>query len=132
MQTLTLIQHTLITDKPFFIDDTKNLSFPMPPLTTAFSYIDNGVKKIKIRTILFIDSLAVEPSLNFHAIEDKDVVKISSDYKFQENTPISFNCYYVELDYFSEQVDNINTIISYLVDLDPRTSRGTYTSVYSI
>ena len=132
MQQLSPTQCTLINAKPFVIEDTKSIEFPMAPFTTAYSYKEDGINKIKIKTILFIDALAVQPSLNFKTSEENNFLKISSNYNFKEETPTSFNCYYVELDYTSEQVENIDTVISYLVDLDPRTSRGTYTSVYTI
>lgn len=132
MELLTPTQCTLINAKPFVIEDTKSINFPMSPLTSAYSYLDGGIKRIKIKTVLFIDALAEKPELDFKTSEDKNFLKISSNYNFKEEIPTSFNCYYVELDYTSEQVDSIDTVISYLVDLDPRTSRGTYTSVYTI
>ena len=132
MQELKPTQCTLINNEPFKIEDSKSIEFPMPPLTTAYSYLENGIKKIKIKTVLFIDILAEKSSLSFKTSEEKNFLNVNAIYDFKEETPTSFNCYYVELDYTSEQIDCIDTIISYLVDLDPRTSRGTYTSVYTI
>ena len=131
MQTqLTQTQLTLINSEPFYIIDIKQLGFPMAPLVTVLGYIENEIKKIKIRTVLFIDSSVIEPKFGFVFREEKNTLFITSDYKFHEDSPKSFNCYYVELDYNSNTIDDLNMVTSYLCDLDPKTSRGTSTMVY--
>ncbi len=126
---LTTTQLTQINSEPFYITDTKYLGFPMAPLVTVLGYIENEIKKIKIRTTLFIDSSVIEPKFGFVFKEEKNTLFLTSDYKFQEDSPKSFNCYYVELDYYSKTIDNLNMVTSFLCDLDPKISRGTSTSV---
>jgi len=130
MQTiLTPTQCSLINIEPFYIKDTKALGFPMAPLVSVFGYSDDGIKKIKIRTVLFIDSNDQKPVLGFTVEEINNVLFVTSDYDFVEDSPKSFSCYYVELDYTSETVADLVMVTSYLVDLDPKTSRGTSTIV---
>ena len=50
------------------------------------------------------------------------------DYDFSEVTPETCDVWYVEVDYTSDTVGNITTIMSYMINLDPETSRGTKTA----
>lgn len=51
------------------------------------------------------------------------------DYDFSEVTPETCDVYYIEVDYTSETVGDITNVMSYMVNLDPETSRGTTTTV---
>jgi len=57
--------------------------------------------------------------------ENGNVLTMNYDYNFSEETPETCDVYYIEVDYTSDTVGDITTIMSYMVDLDPETSRGT-------
>ena len=61
-------------------------------------------------------------------IESGNVLTMNYDYNFSEETPETCDVYYVEVDYTSDTVGNINIIESFMVNLDPETSRGTETT----
>lgn len=134
---LNLVQASMINDidQPFCITHSETIHFPMAPLVTAVGFTNNeGVNMIRISTTLFIDSQAGQikfDSNSFITNEEGDgVLSLISCYDYKEETPKSFNVYYVEVDYTSENVADLTTVISYLRDNDPKTSRGTSTSVY--
>lgn len=127
--TLTTLQCSIINTVPFSIKETGNLEFPMAPMTSV--KYDNTSGNIKIRTIVFIDSAAgTSPSiLNFSSNENGNVLQIALNYNYKDETPTTFSCFYVELDYTSETVKNITEVCTHLIDIDPKTSRGTHTNV---
>jgi hypothetical protein len=51
------------------------------------------------------------------------------DYNYKEETPVSLNVWYIELDYASTTAGEIMSITSFLKDIDPETSRGTVTEI---
>jgi hypothetical protein len=128
--TLTTLQCSLINSgAAFTIKNTQDLGFPMAPATTA-KFVDQG-EKIKIRTVVFIDSAAGNDpnSLTFSCAEDGNTLEIGINYNYREESPTTFSCFYVELEYSSDTVSSLTTVCAKLVDLDPKTSRGTYTTV---
>ncbi len=128
--TLTTLQCSLInTVTPFSIKETGNLEFPMAPMASVNYDVTSG--NIKIRTIVFIDSSAgTSPNiLSFSSNENGNVLEIALNYNYKDETPTTFSCFYVELNYSSETVKNITEVCSHLIDTDPKTSRGTYTNV---
>jgi hypothetical protein len=135
--TLSLVQASLVNDinSPFVITDRSTIHFPMAPLVTAVGFVnDEQVKMIRISTTLFIDSNAglinFTPESFITEQNPNGDLSVISCYNYKEETPESFNVYYIELDYTSETVEEIVTVTSYLRDIDPKTSRGTSTSVY--
>ena len=61
--------------------------------------------------------------------ENGTVLTMNYDYDFSEETPETCDVWYVEVDYTSDTVANITNVMSYMVNLDPETSRGTETGV---
>lgn len=115
---------------PFQFPADAKLTYPLAPLITA-SYTDSTRTTIRIRGTVFIDSnYSGDPSLT-ELSESDGVFSAYVDYTLvypSQLPPSSYNCWYLEFDYVPQ-----NGPISY-VDLklrntDPRTSRGTVTTV---
>lgn len=127
---LTTLQCSLInTVKPFEIENTNNLGYPLAPMTSA--KFDSNSGNLKIRVTVFVDSAAgIDPSnLTFTPNEEINILTLILNYTFKEETPTSFSCFYVELDYTSDTVKNITEVFTQLQNLDPKTSRGTSVSI---
>jgi hypothetical protein len=123
-------QFSLINSSPFYIEDIDMLGFPLAPLVSVIGYVSEGTKKIKIRTVVFVDSALEKPIMNFLGEQKGKTLELYSIYDYKEDNPKSFNCYYVELDFTSKNVEEITSVVSFLKDIDPKTSRGTSTAVY--
>lgn len=128
---LNVIQTTQINQVPFVISDSKEVNYPVAPLVSTKLFTPaGGVATLKIRATLYIDAADTElPWVE----QDPEVIdnslQLYFDYNYKEETPISLNAWYIELDFTSPTVGEITSITSFLKDIDPETSRGTTTGV---
>ncbi|KQO34535.1 hypothetical protein ASF10_02160 [Flavobacterium sp. Leaf82] len=139
--TLKVVQTKKINTEDFRFKDIKNLTFPIPPLASAnFYYNDDGVLILKIAATLYINSKDSEKPTVQTVKEEDNTFTIYFDYDWDNDSPDTYDVWYVETDYSSETVENITEVISYLQNSssktdvgggdgdDPKTSRGTKTS----
>ncbi|WP_300978474.1 hypothetical protein [Flavobacterium sp.] len=126
----TVIQNTKINTTPFTFTSPATVNYPVSPLVSAKFYTpEGGALTLKIRATLYMNSEdTVAPTVQT-PIESGNVLTMNYDYNFSEETPESCDVYYIEVDYTSETVASITTIMSYMIDLDPEASRGTTTHV---
>jgi hypothetical protein len=128
---LNVIQTSQINQNPFVISHSEEVNYPVAPLVSAKLYTPaNGVETLKIRVTLYIDAADselpwVEP--NPEVIDNS--LQLYFDYNYKEETPVSLNVWYIELDYASTTAGEIMSITSFLKDIDPETSRGTVTEI---
>ncbi len=116
---------------PFYFP-TKEESYPLPPLVTVREIVSPlAPTQLIIRFVVFIDSKSeVCPTINPNYSLDTDgVLHVQIDYNYLEEIPVSYNCFYLELDYTVAKGVIVNKVSSVLSDLDPKTSRGTVTMV---
>lgn len=124
------IQTTKINTEPFTFSSPKTVKYPVAPLISAKFYTPEGGKlTLKVRATLYINSKNPNPPLVETPKEKGNVLTINYDYDFSMETPETCDVWYIELDYTSDTVGNITKIESYMVNLDPETSRGTTTIV---
>ncbi len=71
----------------------------------------------------------IVPPIVEEPTESGTTLTMNYDYDFSEVTPETCDVYYIEVDYTSETVGDITNVMSYMVNLDPETSRGTTTTV---
>lgn len=128
---LNVIQTTQINQVPFVISDSKEVNYPVAPLVSAKLFTPaGGVATLKIRTTLYIDSADTElPWVEQDPKVIDNSLQLYFDYNYKEETPVSLNVWYIELDFTSPTVGEITSITSFLKDIDPETSRGTTTGV---
>ena len=94
-------------------------SKPIAPLVTAV-YVKDA---LIFRIVVFIDSSSTkEPIFSV----DKNNSDFYVQYDFKEELPTSYTAWYIYVSYISTY---INTITVYNSDIDPKTSRGTETTV---
>ena len=124
-----VLQNTRINTSDFIFQHPETVTYPVKPLVSVKLYEPNGVPTLKIRATLYINSLDPNNPTVEEPTELEDTLQIYFDYDFSEETQESCDVWYVELDYTSDTVKNITEVISYLIDLDPGTSRGTKTKV---
>jgi hypothetical protein len=128
---LNVIQTSQINQNPFVISHSEEVNYPVAPLVSAKLYTPaSGVETLKIRATLYIDAADselpwVEP--NPEVIDNS--LQLYFDYNYKEETPVSLNVWYMELDYTSTTAGEITSITSFLKDIDPETSRGTVTEI---
>jgi hypothetical protein len=127
--TFTVIQNTKINTQVFTFSNPETVTYPVAPLVSAKFYSPNGVLTLKIRATLYMNSDDTVPPIVKIPTESGDTLTINFDYDFSEVTPETCDVYYIEVDYTSETVANIKTIISYMINEDPQGSRGTETEV---
>ncbi|WP_269226188.1 hypothetical protein [Flavobacterium eburneipallidum] len=121
----TVLQNTKINTGDFIFSYPETVVYPVTPLVSAFFYSPNGVLTLKIRATLYINSEdQINPTVE-EPVELGTTLQMYFDYDFSEETPESCNVWYIEVDYTSETVGNLNEVVSYLKDLDPETSKGT-------
>lgn len=122
----TVIQNTKINTTPFTFSSPATVNYPVAPLVSAKFYTpEGGPLTLKIRATLYMNSEdTVAPTVQTPT-ENGNVLTMNYDYNFSEETPETCDVYYIEVDYTSDTVGDITTIMSYMVDLDPETSRGT-------
>lgn len=128
---LNVIQTTQINQVPFVISDSKEVNYPMSPLVSAKLFTTtSGVETLKIRTTLYIDAADTElPWVEQNPEVIDNSLQLYFDYNYKEETPVSLNVWYLELDFTSPTVEEITSITSFLKDIDPETSRGTVTVI---
>lgn len=125
----TVIQNTKINTQVFTFSNPETVTYPVAPLVSAKFYSPNGTLTLKIRATLYMNSDDTVPPTVQEPTESGNVLTMNYDYDFSEVTPETCDVYYIEVDYTSETVKNITTIDSFMVNLDPETSRGTETKV---
>ena len=124
------IQTTKINTEPFIFKHIKNIKHPVAPLVSAkFHTPKDGPLTLKVRATLYINSKNPDAPLVETPKEKGNVLTINYDYDFSMETPESCDVWYIELDYTSPTVGNITKIKSFMINLDPETSRGTSTDV---
>jgi len=124
------IQTTKINTQPFTFLSPGEVNYPVAPLVSAKFYTPEGGKlTLKVRATLYMNSEIPDAPVVEPPTEKDGVLTINYDYDFSMETPETCDVWYVELDYTSETVGNINTIKSFMVNLDPETSRGTTTTL---
>jgi hypothetical protein len=135
-----LIQITKINSLDFEFLDKTNLSFPVPPLASANLYNNDGVKTLKICATLYINSQNSQAPRIGEFSEEDNTFTIYFDYDWDNDSPETYDVWYVEVDFTSETVGNVTEVISYLKNLntstpvggdlggEPTLSRGTKTS----
>nr|WP_315251232.1 hypothetical protein [uncultured Flavobacterium sp.] len=124
------IQNTKINNEPFTFLQPGEVEYPVAPLVSAKFYTPkDGPLTLKVRATLYMNSEIPDAPFVEPPTEKDGVLTINYDYDFSMDTPETCDVWYVELDYTSETVGDIKTIMSYMVNLDPETSRGTETRV---
>jgi hypothetical protein len=124
------IQTTKINTEVFTFSSPETVKYPVAPLISAKFYTpEGGPLTLKVRATLYMNSEIPNPPAVEPPVEKDGVLTINYDYYFSDETPETCDVYYVELDYTSDTVGDITTIMSYMVNLDPETSRGTKTDV---
>lgn len=124
------IQNTKINTEPFTFLSPKEVSYPVAPLVSAKFYTpEGGPLTIKVRATLYMNSEIPDAPVVEPPTEKGNVLTINYDYDFSMETPETCDVWYVELDYTSPTVENINKIESFMINLDPETSRGTTTNL---
>lgn len=128
---LTVIQTSQINQKPFTISHSNEINYPIAPLVSAKLYTSAiGIETLKIRTTLYIDAADTElPWVEQNPEVIDNSLQLYFDYNYKEETPVSLNVWYMELDFTYPTVGEITSITSFLKDIDPETSRGTVTEV---
>lgn len=124
------IQNTKINTEPFTFLQPDEVEYPVAPLVSAKFYTPkDGKLTLKVRATLYMNSeIPVAPFVE-PPTEKDGVLTINYDYDFSMDTPETCDVWYVELDYTSPTVENITTIMSFMINLDPEASRGTTTHV---
>ncbi|PVX45209.1 hypothetical protein C8C85_0988 [Flavobacterium sp. 103] len=124
------IQTTKINTEVFTFKSPETVTYPVAPLVSAKFYTPKGGPlTLKVRATLYMNSEIPDAPVVEPPVEKDGVLTINYDYDFSMETPETCDVWYVELDYTSPTVKNITTIMSYMVNLDPETSRGTETHV---
>ncbi|OOG76579.1 hypothetical protein [Flavobacterium sp. A45] len=124
------IQTTKINTEPFTFSSPKTVKYPVAPLISAKFYTPKGGPlTLKVRATLYINSKNPDAPLVETPKEKGNILTINYDYDFSMETPETCDVWYVELDYTSPTVENITKIESFMINLDPETSRGTSTDV---
>jgi hypothetical protein len=124
------VQTTKINTLPFTFLEPGEVNYPVAPLVSAKFYTPKvGVLTLKVRATVYMNSEIPDAPVVEPPVEKDGVLTINYDYDFSMETPETCDVWYVELDYTSPTVGDIKTIMSYMVNLDPETSRGTSTSV---
>jgi hypothetical protein len=126
----TVIQNTKINTEVFTFKSPNEVTYPVAPLVSAKFYTPtDGPLTLKIRSTLYMNSDVPVPPIVETPTEEGTVLTMNYDYDFSEVTPETCDVWYVEVDYTSPTVGDITTIMSYMINLDPETSRGTETGV---
>jgi hypothetical protein len=139
--TLKVVQITKINGDDFKFTDIENLTLPIPPLASVNFYENEEEEKtLKICATLYINSKESKaPSFGSLTQNKNGTAEIYFDYIWDRYSPETYDVWYIEIDYTSKTVGNITEVTSYLqytvppldggVGEDPKTSRGTKTSV---
>lgn len=127
--TFKVIQNTKINTQVFTFSSPETVTYPVAPLVSTKFYSPNDVLTLKIRATLYMNSDDIVPPIVEEPTESGTTLTMNYDYDFSEVTPETCDVYYIEVDYTSETVGDITNVMSYMVNLDPETSRGTTTTV---
>lgn len=124
------IQTTKINTEVFTFLSPAEVTYPAAPLVTAKFYTpEGGPLTLKVRATLYMNSEIPDAPVVEPPTEKDNVLTINYDYDFSMETPETCDVWYVELDYTSPTVQNITLVESFMVNLDPETSRGTRTEL---
>ncbi len=124
------VQTTKMNTEPFFFKSPDEVNYPVAPSVSAKFYTPKGGPlTLKVRATLYINSENRDAPLVEQPKEKDGVLTINYDYDFSMEIPKSYDVWYVELDYTSDTVSKITKIESFMINLDPDTSRGTTTNV---
>jgi len=125
-----IIQNTKINTHVFTFSSPETVNYPVAPLVSAKFYTpEDGALTLKIRATLYMNSdVSVAPTVKIPTEKGATLI-MNYDYDFSEVIPETYDVWYVEVDYTSNSVKNISKIESFMVNLDPETSRGTSTEV---
>jgi hypothetical protein len=124
------VQTTKINTLPFTFLEPGEVNYPVAPLVSAKFYTPKGGPlTLKVRATVYMNSEIPDAPVVEPPVEKDGVLTINYDYDFSMETPETCDVWYVELDYTSPTVGNINKIESFMVNLDPETSRGTSTVI---
>ncbi len=118
------------TESNFFFN-SEILSYPIAPLvSTRFFQDKNNVKTMKTRIVVFIDERNKSiPKIGEHKIENNKLT-VFIDYDYSDKIPKKgYTAWYFEFEFTSPQIEAIDTLETYLRDIDPVLSRGTVTMV---
>jgi hypothetical protein len=125
-----IIQNTKINAADFTFLSSETVTYPVAPLISAKFYkTAGGVLTLKIRATLYINAKDSNVPIVNNPSEKGNTLTINYDYDFSEDTPESCDVWYVEVDYTSDTVSHIKKINSFVIDIDPESSRGTETGV---
>lgn len=126
----TVIQNTKINTEVFTFLSPDTVAYPVAPLVSAKFYTSkSGALTLKIRATLYMNSDVPDAPIIETPTEKGTVLTMNYDYDFSEVTPETCDVWYVEVDYTSDTVGDITKIESFMINLDPETSRGTSTVV---
>lgn len=124
------IQTTKINTLPFTFLQPGEVNYPVAPLVSAKFYTpEGGALTLKIRATVYMNSEIPDAPVVEPPVEKDGVLTINIDYDFSMETPETCDVWYIELDYTSDTVGNINKVQSFMINLDPEGSRGTSTEV---
>ena len=124
------IQTTKLNTLPFTFLQPGEVNYPVAPLVSAKFYTpEGGVLTLKIRATVYMNSEIPDAPVVEPPVEKDGVLTINYDYDFSMETPETCDVWYIELDYTSDTVGNINKVQSFMINLDPEGSRGTSTEV---
>ena len=124
------IQTTKINTEVFTFSSPGTVKYPVAPLISAKFYTpEGGPLTLKVRATLYMNSEIPDAPVVEPPTEKGNTLTINYDYDFSMETPETCDVWYVELDYTSETVGDIKSIMSYMINLDPEGSRGTETGV---
>lgn len=124
-----VLQNTKINTQVFTFSNPETVNYPVAPLVSAKFYTPNGILTLKIRATLYMNSEIPDAPIVETPTENGTVLTMNYDYDFSEETPETCDVWYVEVDYTSDTVGTITTVESFMINLDPETSRGTVTGV---
>jgi hypothetical protein len=124
----SIIQISKINTSPFsFVAPTT--SYPMSPFISTEILSNENDAMLKVRATLFIDARnTASPTVN-NIKQTNQAVEIIYAYDYSEEIPTEYDAWYVEIDCITKTLDAITNTITFLRDLDPKTSRGTETRV---
>jgi len=125
-----VVQNTKINTQVFTFSNPETVIYPVAPLVSAKFYTpEGGLLTLKIRATLYMNSEIPDAPIVETPTESGTVLTMNYDYDFSEETPETCDVWYVEVDYTSDTVETITTVESFMINLDPETSRGTVTGV---
>lgn len=136
------VKITRLSDKPIK-EELLNADYPIPPLVFGES-IENSKKSFRVRMVAYLPSEVKTPP--FLRVENEgnpvafDISKneqllgrsfiLSFDYVYKK-VPLKYHAWSVYFEYTVEDDSSVDYLLTHLRDIDPKTSRGTVTTVQS-